>query len=160
MKVRAATAADASAICDIVNPMIRDTLVTFTTIERSVDEIKDLIDTHPHRVLVAEFNNEIIGFASCGPFRSGPGYANTCEHTLYVGEGGRGQGVGRRLLERLEIQARNDGVHSLVGAISGANPGAIRFHAQNGFAQAGRLHRAGHKFGQWIDLVLMQKFIG
>ncbi len=55
--------------------------------------------------------------------------------------------------------ARAQDIGSLVGGISGENPRAIAFHAARGFAEVGRVPRAGWKFGRWLDLVLMQRLV-
>ena len=55
--------------------------------------------------------------------------------------------------------ARAEGIGSLIGGISGENPGAVAFHARQGFAEVGRIPRAGWKFDRWLDLVLMQRLV-
>jgi phosphinothricin acetyltransferase len=43
--------------------------------------------------------------------------------------------------------------------VAGENAGALAFHARVGFAEVGRIPRAGWKFGRWLDLVLMQRLL-
>jgi phosphinothricin acetyltransferase len=62
-------------------------------------------------------------------------------------------------MERLQQVARSEGVHVLVAGISSANSGAIAFHSALGFAEVGRMPEVGHKWGQYLDLVLMQKIL-
>lgn len=159
MNIRQAQAADAAAIVDITNAVIRDTLITFTTTERSVDSVSADIEARGPGYLVAEKNGRVLGFATFGPFRSGPGYAQSREHTIQLAPEIRGQGVGRALMRALEAAARAEGVHVLVAGISSANPGAIAFHAALGFTQVGCMPEVGFKWGKWLDLVLMQKIL-
>ena len=159
MILRPARANDAAAICAIHNPLIRDTLVTFTTVERTEEAVAADIAARGVLFQVAEGGDGLLGFATCGTFRNGPGYAATMEHTVMLAPGARGQGVGRALMARLEDAARARGVHVLVGGISGANPAGLAFHARLGFTEAGRLPEVGCKQGQWLDLVLMQKIL-
>ncbi|CUJ85940.1 N-acyltransferase YncA [Ruegeria denitrificans] len=159
MRIRQARAADAAAIADIVNAIIKDTLVTFTTDERSNESIAKDIEARGRGYLVAEQEKQVLGFATISPFRSGPGYAQCRELTIHLTPDAQGQGAGRALIAALESDARKDGVHVLVAGISSANPGAVAFHTALGFEQVGRMPEVGRKWGKWLDLVLMQKII-
>ncbi|WP_420584557.1 GNAT family N-acetyltransferase [Ruegeria sp.] len=159
MRIRQAQAGDADAIAAITNAIIRDTLVTFTTVERSSDSIATDIQMRGSAYLVAEDAGRVLGFAAYGPFRSGPGYAQCREHTVQLHADARAQGVGKALMTALEDAARADGVHVLVAGISSANPGAVAFHAKIGFTQVGRMPEVGVKWGKRLDLVLMQKIL-
>lgn len=159
MTVRTARAADAGAVARIANAVIRDTLITFTTDLRQPEDIARQIAARAPRFLVAERDGQVVGHATYGPFRTGPGYAHTAEHSIQLDERARGQGLGRALMARLEAVARDDGIHVLVAGISGANAGGIGFHARLGFAEVGRMPQVGRKAGQWLDLVLMQKIL-
>ncbi|MEM0947386.1 MAG: N-acetyltransferase family protein [Pseudomonadota bacterium] len=160
MIMRAAEPSDAAAIAAIWNPYIRDTAITFTTEEKSTTGLADLIrdrtnDGYPF--LAADEGGALSGFASFAPFRSGPGYRRTMEHTVMLAPAACGRGVGRALMAALEECARASGHRSLIGALSSANSGAIAFHAALGFAQVGSIPQAGWKFDRWWDLILMQK---
>lgn len=159
MKLRPAMTADAAAICAIWNPVIRETLVTFTTEEKTESGIAAEIAARRPVFIVAQEGDDVIGFATVSPFRPGPGYAWTAEHTVHVASGARGRGVGRALMARLEAETRARGVHSLIAGVSGANRGGLAFHAALGFVVVGRLPEVGFKFGRWLDLVLMQKML-
>lgn len=159
MRLRRARPEDAAGICAIANPIIRDTLVTFTTVLRRPEEVAAQIVERGSGFLVAEAGTRIVGFASYGRFRAGPGYRHSAEHSINLDPAARGQGLGRRLMSRLEAEAAAAGIHVLVAGISGANPGAIGFHQRLGYAEVGRLPEVGFKAGQWLDLVLMQKIL-
>ena len=159
MIIRPARPTDADAIAAITNAIIRDTLVTFTTEIRDPADIALDIEARAGSYLVAEVNGQVEGFATYGPFRSGPGYAKTCEHTIQMSPKARGQGGGRALMSALQNAACADGFHVMVAGISSANLGAIAFHAALGFAEVGQMPEVGRKWGQWLDLVLMQKIL-
>ncbi|AUQ54804.1 GNAT family N-acetyltransferase [Phaeobacter inhibens] len=159
MIVRAATAADAGAIAAITNQIIRDTLITFTTAEKTSAQVRDEIAEKGPYVQVAEEAGQILGYISLGGFRTGPGYTRTCEHAIYLAETARGRGAGRALIAAIEAVARADGIHVLVAGISAVNAGGLAFHAAMGFVEVGRMPEVGHKAGQWLDLVLMQKIL-
>ena len=155
--ITAATPSDARQIAAIWNIVIRDTVATFTTAEKTPQEIAEAMARQPF--FVARKGREITGFATYFQFRGGPGYARTMEHTIHIAAGARGCGTGRALLTHLEIHARAAGVHSLFAGISGENSDGIAFHTALGYVQAARLPQVGRKFGRWHDLVLMQKFL-
>ena len=156
--IRLAQAEDARAIAALWNAMIRDTLATFTTVEKTEAEIVALIDERPKAFWVYE-GQEIDGFATFGPFRAGPGYKATLEHTVIVAQAAQGRGVGRALMAQVEQGAQKAGAHVLVAGISSANPNAVAFHARLGFQETARLSEVGRKNGQWLDLILMQKTV-
>ncbi|MEO9685415.1 MAG: N-acetyltransferase family protein [Tateyamaria sp.] len=150
--IGAATADDADWITSLWNEVIADTFVTFTTEPKSQTAIAEMIATRPVLVLP-----DAMGFATYGPFRAGPGYAATIEHTILLSPRAQGQGHGRTLLTALMNTARGEQKHIMVAGISGANPGAIAFHAALGFQQVAQMPEVGRKGGQWLDLILMQK---
>ncbi|MEM1302236.1 MAG: N-acetyltransferase family protein [Pseudomonadota bacterium] len=154
MILRRARDADLGAVADIWNDVIRNTLQTFTTAEKTVAGLAAL-----DPILVAEIDGAIAGFAVYFPFRSGPGYARTIEHSIYLRPSARGQGVGRSLMAALEQHAKEAGFHVLISGMSAANPDGIRFHEKIGFKVVGRLSEVGYKNGQYIDLVLAQKIL-
>lgn len=160
MILRTAHCGDADAVCAIANPIIQDTLVTFTTDLRIPEQVKMEIAGRGTAFQVAETESGVVGFATFGPFRKGPGYAATAEHTILLAPSVRGSGIGRALMTRLEQVARDRGIHVLVGGISGANTAGILFHKRMGFVQTGQMPEVGRKNGQWLDLVLMQKILG
>ena len=157
--IRQADLEDAEAIARIANDMIRDTLITFTNDEKTPAALRDVIGERGLRYLVAEIDGQVVGFATYGAFRGGQGYRHTAEHSVQLAPAAQGRGLGRRLMARLVDVARADGIHVLVAGVSGANPGGIAFHASLGFAEVGRMPQVGRKWGQWLDLVLMQKVL-
>jgi phosphinothricin acetyltransferase len=157
--IRAAQPGDAAGIAALWNPIIRDTAITFTDLEKPIPEVEALIAARPDAFLVAEAAGAVLGFASFGAFRSGPGYARSVEHTVLLAPEARGRGLGRALMSALEDRARGQGKHLMVGGVSGSNPEGIAFHAAVGFAEAGRVTQAGWKLGRYHDLVLMQKLL-
>lgn len=159
MIVRPARPADAPRITAIQNPVIRDTAITFNPVEKTEAEIVRAIRDMPC-FLVAEDVDRILGFASYDQFRKGKGYARTMEHTIILAPEARGQGVGRALLAAIEDHARAANVGSLWAGVSAENPQGVAFHTRAGFEEIARLPCVGYKFGRWMDLVLMRKWLG
>lgn len=159
--IRRATPADADAIAALWNPWIRDTAITFNPVEKSPEDVARLIakrDGLGHATFVAEADG-LLGFASYAQFRGGVGYATCMEHSILLAPRARGRGVGRGLIAAVCDHARGAGAHQMIAGVSAENPEGIAFHAHMGFAEVARLREAGRKFGRFIDLVLMQKFL-
>jgi phosphinothricin acetyltransferase len=148
---------DLGEVMDIWNPVIRDTAVTFTTEEKTEAGLSDWLAEGGPRLVAAEGPGAVLGFAAAGPFRSGPGYRFTWEHSVHVAASGRGRGIGRALMDALAAELRARGGRAMIAGISGENPRAEAFHRRLGFVEVGRIPEAGFKFGRWMDLVLMRK---
>ncbi|GHG99916.1 GNAT family N-acetyltransferase [Pseudodonghicola xiamenensis] len=159
MIIRPATAADAEALCAISNPIIRDTVITFSSTEKTPESVVEEIAARAPAYVVAELEGRVLGFASYTQFRSGSGYVHSMEHSIQLAPEARGHGAGRALIAALEEIGRQNGVHVLVAGVSADNPMGLGFHAALGFIEVGRMSEVGYKFGRWLDLVLMQKII-
>lgn len=157
--IREATIADGASIAAIWNPVIRDSLATFNSLEKTPEDVAALITARHsdgHAFFVAD-EGGIIGFATYAQFRGGVGYAHTMEHTVIMAQAARGRGVGRALMLAVEGHARAAGAHSMFAGVSAENAGAVRFHAALGYETVATLPEVGRKFDRWLDLVLMQK---
>lgn len=160
--IRRATPDDAAGIAGVWNPYIRDTSVTFNSAEKSVEDIATLIrdrDAAGFATFAAEGPQGISGFATYAQFRGGIGYARSMEHTILLSPAARGNGTGRALLGAVEAHARAGGAHCLFAGVSAENAEGRAFHARMGYAEAAILREVGFKFGRYMDLVLMQKFL-
>ena len=159
MIIRPAKASDAAPIAGFWNPMIRNTSVTFNTLEKSPEAIAADIKARGPAFQVAEAAGQPIGFATYFPFRAGPGYAFTREHTIILAPEAQGKGTGRALIESLVSAARAEAIHALIAGVSAENPAGIAFHEATGFTRIATLPQVGRKFDRWMDLVLLQRLL-
>jgi len=160
--IRPATPDDHRAILEIWTPVIRDTTITFASEPKTPESLVAYIDGRRARgreFFVAEVAGAVVGFASYDQFRGGDGYVHAMEHTVILGPGARGQGMGRALMRAVEDHARAAGAHTMVAGVSGENAAGIAFHAAVGYETCGTMPQSGRKFGRWLDLVLMQKIL-
>lgn len=160
--IRPAGIGDIPQLLAIWNPIIRDTAVTFNSTEKTPADLAQMIAQKAadgHGFLVAEDEGMIAGFASYGQFRGGIGYARTMEHTIVLDEAARGKGLGRALMTGIEDHARVGGAHSIFAGVSAENQSGRAFHAAMGYVEVITLRQVGWKFGRWMDLHLMQKFL-
>lgn len=156
--IRPARPEDAPAIAAIWNAVIRDSLATFTTIEKDPATVAAQIDAGTPW-WVACINNTVQGHATYSQFRNGPGYARSMEHSIHLSKLAKGQGFGRALMAAVESHARAQGVHVMVAGVSSENPEGRAFHARLGYIECGRVAQAGRKWDRWLDLILMQKIL-
>lgn len=161
--IRQARRADVPQIAALWNALIRDTVITFNSVEKSEAEVWTLIlsrarQGHPFRVAVE--GPRVLGFATYAQFRAGAGYARSMEHSINLSPAARGLGLGRRLMTDLEQHATARGMRTMVGAVTAQNLDSQAFHAALGYTVVGQLPQVGWKFGAYHDLVLMQKLLG
>lgn len=162
MPIRPATPEDLPEILAFWNPMIRETTVTFSSEERTLESLGQMIATRRGKgreFLIAEEDDQIMGFATYDQFRGGNGYLHAMEHTIILSGQARGRGLGRNLMRAVEDHARGGGAHTMVAAVSAENEGGVAFHLALGYEPVGRLPQSGRKFGRWLDLVLLQKIL-
>lgn len=157
MIVRDAVPQDAAALAEIYNEIVRNSMITFTTAEKSAADWEAEINAGGGLLVLVDTTETLRGYARLGEFRSGPGYAHVAEHSIYISPGTQGRGLGRLLLSALEERAQELGFEILVAGISGTNDVAQRFHRSCGFKEVGRMPGVGQKWGRSLDLVLMQK---
>jgi L-amino acid N-acyltransferase YncA len=161
--IRAATDADLPGILAIYNEVIATSTAVYASEPSTLDERRAWFSARRAQgfpVVVAVDGDEVLGFASFGEWRGAwRGYRYTVEHSVHVRHDVRGQGVGRALVEALFPIALGLGKHVMIGGIDAANHASIRFHARLGFERVASFREVGHKFGRWLDLIFMQRFL-
>lgn len=160
MIIRTATAADAQGLAEIYNHAVENTVAILneTLVDadnRAAWAAQRQGDGFP--VLVAEEDGIILGYASYGPWRPFHGFRETVEHSVYVRAGQRGKGLGRKLMQALIDAAKADGLHMMVAAVTAGNDASIKLHESLGFQITARMPQVGQKFGDWLELIFLQK---
>lgn len=158
--IRPMAEADLSAILAIYNDAVANTTAIWN------DRLSDLAGRRAwwlertgagFPIVVAAEGDAVLGYATFGPFRPHDGYRPTVEHSVYVAEAARGNGLGKALIAALFPLARAMGKRVMIGAVTEGNDASIRLHETLGFFEAARLKHIGEKFGRPLTLVLMQK---
>jgi L-amino acid N-acyltransferase YncA len=163
-RVRAATEADAVAICQIYNQGIEDRLATLETELRTVDERRQWLKARSprHPVIVAEAGHEApapIAWASLNVFNAREAYRFVADISVYVERQWRGKGAGRLLLARLIDLGREQGYHKLVLSAFPFNPGGMALYAKMGFRTVGTYKEQGQLDGNWVDTIIMERLL-
>jgi phosphinothricin acetyltransferase len=161
--IRPTRAADLPALAAIYNDVVATSTAIYAEQPATLEERAAWFAARSAAgfpVLVAARDGGVVGFASFGEFRGAwPGYRYSVEHSVHVRADCRGRGIGPRLLEALFPPAVALGKHVMIGAIDAANAGSRRMHARLGFVEVAYLREVGRKFGRWLDLVFVQRFL-
>lgn len=102
---------------------------------------------------------KIIGFCFLRPYNPHSTFKECAEITYFINKDYTGMGVGKTALNKLESEAANMGIKTILASISSENPQSLSFHQNNGFKQCGRFERIITKWGKPFDIIWMQKNI-
>jgi L-amino acid N-acyltransferase YncA len=156
--IRIAQAADAERLAEIFNQGVEDRVATFETHLASPGDAARWIASD--LVLVAEREEEIVGWAKASPYADNHHYYDGVrEATMYVERGSRRTGVGRRLLAAMAEAAEGAGAHKLVGKIFTSNEASISMVAELGWLEVGVHRRHGILDGEWKDVLVVEKLL-
>lgn len=162
VRIRPAQREDCPAILDIYNDAVLTTTASYDIDPRNLEHRYAWFDDHirnDYAIFVAESGGTIVGWSSLSRFHDRFGYRFTAENSIYIAAPFRGRGLGTALLPPLLEAARKRGIHSIIAVIDRSNEASVRLHTRFGFEQVGLFREVGHKFGRWLDVVYMQKFV-
>ncbi|WP_460420453.1 GNAT family N-acetyltransferase [Pseudomonas sp. ZL2] len=158
--LRDAVPADLPGIRDIYNDAVLNTTAIWN--EQAVDLSNrqawfEARQAQGYPILVAvDAADQVLGYASFGDWRPFEGFRHTVEHSVYIRNDQRGNGLGPKLMQALIERARACNKHVMVAAIESGNAASIRLHQRLGFTLNGQMPQVGVKFGRWLDLTFMQ----
>jgi L-amino acid N-acyltransferase YncA len=101
----------------------------------------------------------VVGFAFLRPYHFANTLRGTAEVTYFIHPDHTRRGLGSKMLEELEHQAREQNIRNLIAGLSSLNAESRAFHLKQGFRPCGRLKKVGVKFGRAFDILLFQKTI-
>ncbi len=163
MQIRDATEADLPGLLEIYNDVIATSTAIYSDQAVTLQDRREWWRARTslgYPVLIAADDSGVVGFATFGDFRTWPGYRHTVEHSVHVRASSRGAGHGQKLVRALFPRARALDKHVMIAGVDAANAASIRFHERLGFERCGHLREVGFKFGRWLDLVFLQRFVG
>jgi phosphinothricin acetyltransferase len=162
-RVRPATRADVPAILDIYNDAVLNTTASADYEPRSLQSRYDWFDEHKldgYPIFVATNEaGEVVGWSSLSRYKERIGYRYTTENSIYIHPQWRGKGIGKLLMPPLIEGARTMGLHAIVAGISADNTASMNLHALFGFVEVAHYKETIYKFGQWLDVVYMEKLL-
>ncbi|UFS59593.1 GNAT family N-acetyltransferase [Subtercola endophyticus] len=162
MLIREAADADLPQLLAIHNYNIEHSTAIWTDTLATLSERRAWLDAHRSAgqlALVAaegDDGDDVVGYATYGPWRAKEGYRHTVENSVYVRHDRTGQGFGEALMIELIARASEASFHVMIAAIEAGNAGSIRLHERLGFEDCGDIKQVGYKFERWLDLKHMR----
>jgi L-amino acid N-acyltransferase YncA/protein-tyrosine-phosphatase len=108
------------------------------------------------RLVVIE-NEIVIGWAALSLVSRRPVYAGVAEVSIYIGNGFKGKGIGKKLLQELIIQSEANGIWTLQASIFPENNSSVQLHQNCGFRVIGTKEKIGKMGDLWRDNVFLER---
>ena len=154
--IRPATRADLPRLTEIYNYYVLKTPVTFDvepyTVEKRVAWFEQFGATGRYRLVIAEENGAVLGYAGTMRFRPKAAYETTVETTIYCDQQAIGKRFGTRLYAGLFEAIQDEDIHRLVAGYTLPNDASGALHARCGFKPVGIYTEVGRKFGRYWDV--------
>jgi phosphinothricin acetyltransferase len=161
LHIRAATKTDLPRLTEIYNHYVVHTAVTFDlepyTIERRAAWFEQFANSGRYRLLVAEAESGVLGYAGTTRFRPKAAYETTVETTIYCAPDAAQKGIGSNLYRVLFELLTSEDIHKIVAGYTLPNPASAALHARFGFKPVGVFHENGRKFGRYWDVCWLER---
>ena len=128
---------------------------------RDPDATEFFTDRRPVDIhFVAEHDGAVVGYVRLVPSSDRVEDAHVLGIVgLAVAPSARRLGVGAALLEFVEAEARRRGARKLALHVLGTNDGAYRLYLRCGYVVEGRLRQEHLIDGEYVDAIVMAKFL-
>jgi len=159
VEIRKAVYTDVPAITGIYNEAILTTTATFDKEPKTTTSQRKWFKAHGPKnpIVVAVADGKVVGWASLSAYSDRCAYAETAEISVYVKKSFRNQGLGKKLMQAVLDAGKKAGLHTVISRIAGGNNVSINLHHELGFTDIGVMKEVGSKFGQLLDVYLLQK---
>jgi phosphinothricin acetyltransferase len=159
--IRPATSADLARLTEIYNHYVLTSPVTFDleplTVEQRSAWLLEHGNTGRHRLLVADEQGRIVGYASTSRFRDRAAYNTTVEASVYCAPEAVGRGIGTALYSSLFPAIAGEDINRIVAGITLPNVASVALHRAFGFAQVGVFSQNGRKFDRYWDVAWFER---
>ena len=161
VSIRPAVDSDLPALTEIYNHYVVNTPITFDVTPFAPEERRQWFSDHTangrHRLIVAEENGHLLGYATTSRFRPKPAYDTTVESTVYCRAGEGRRSVGTLLYRALFELIATEDVHQIVAGVTLPNPASLALHARLGFRPVGVFPDVGRKFDRYWDVAWFER---
>ncbi len=164
IRIRAAVRSDLPRLTEIYNHYVIHTPVTFDvepyTVERRQAWFDQFAAAGRHRLIIAEQDQVVLGYAGTTRFRPKPAYETTVETTIYCAPEAVGKRIGPRMYEALFRAVEGEDIHRFVAGYALPNPASAALHERFGFKLVGVFTENGRKFGRYWDVAWTERNAG
>lgn len=152
---------DFDVVKEVYDYYVVNSTATFHLFPISEQDLKETIWVgHPKcKSYLVEYEGEKIGYCYLAPFNKKQAYDHTAEVTIYIKTDFTGRGIGKSVLDKLEVIAKLNGIKVLVGLITGENLVSIKLFEKCGYEQCAFFKQVGKKFNKILDVVAYQKIL-
>ena len=154
--VRPAIRGDLPRLTEIYNRYVIHTPITFDietyTVERRESWFSQFGGRGRYRLLVAEENGLVLGYAGTTRFRPKAAYETTVETTIYCAQEAMGKKIGSRLYSALFESLKDEDINRYVAGYTLPNAASAALHQRFGFKPIGIFTQVGRKFGRYWDV--------
>jgi L-amino acid N-acyltransferase YncA len=107
------------------------------------------IVTRTHPWLVAEIDEQVVGYAYGSRHHDRAAYRWSADVTVYISAAHHRRGIGRALYAELFALLRRQGVYEVCAGVTLPNEASVALHESLGFVPIGVYRDIAYKFGQW-----------
>lgn len=158
IKIREATIDDVSKIQSIYQYYVEETVYSFAYEVPNKEFFNKIIESK-YPFIVAEIDNQILGYSYAQPFKMIPAYRFCCEISIYVDHEAKQMGIGSSLLNSLEDRLNTLNIHLILSHITESNARSIKFHLKHGYKILGEFPEIGFKNNYYQDTVMLGKYL-
>lgn len=159
LKIRLAAVSDLESILNIYNQGIEDRIATLEEEQKDIEYMREWLNNHTGRfsVIVAEQDDEVIGWASLNPYSNRCAYAGVADLSIYIRRDYRGKGVGSVLLNEIEQAAIKNDFNKIVLFTFPFNNLGQGLYRKKGYREVGVFKNQGKLDGRFVDVMIMEK---
>jgi phosphinothricin acetyltransferase len=160
--VRSFCPEDIAILTALYNSYILETTITFDLQPYTVQQRQEQWMSHyaalgRYRLLVAERDKQVVGYATSSQLRVKAAYDTSVETSVYLHTEAQGRGVGSQLYRALFEALAKEDVHRAYACITLPNVASMALHRKFGFEQVGRFKEVGRKFDRYWDVAWLEK---
>ncbi|ORX92240.1 sortase-like acyltransferase [Basidiobolus meristosporus CBS 931.73] len=166
LEIRDCELSDVPGILEIFNWEILHSTSIFEYEEKALEEREawfNFLKSRGYPLIVAidttTPEKRVAGYCCLGVFRDKPAFKSTTEVSLYIHQGYRRRGLGKRLMKEIIQRGKDLGFCNIIAGITAENTASLKLYEQLGFSFVGTFHRVGYKFDRWLDCTFMELMI-